>query len=298
MGRMREGEVVADAALVQRMVAAQFPEWGGLTVEAVPAHGTDNAMFRLGDDLAVRMPRRTWAVEPVRREFEWLPRLAPQLPVPIPVPVALGRPGEGFPWPWTVCRWLDHGEHPPVGGGDDDDLMLARDLAGFVRAMRSLDPTAAPTTAWPRPLHDEAALVEANLDLVGGHGERSRDAIDAVWSDAIGAPRYEGPLVWIHGDLARGNLLVADRRLTGVLDFGVMGLGDPASDYRVAWNLLTPEGRAVFRAEVGADDATWARARGWVLLQAVAQLTFVADRVPSLAANARHVIAELAAERA
>jgi len=166
-----------------------------------------------------------------------------------------------------------------------------------VRAMRALDPTDAPTTAWPRPLHEEDELVRTNLELVADELGPVRDDVVAVWDEALAAPRHDGSPVWIHGDLSPGNLLLRDGRLTGVLDFSAMGLGDPASDHRVAWNLLPPAARAVFRDEVGADDATWARARGWVLLQALAQLPYYAERNPPLAANARHVIAELVAER-
>lgn len=293
---MHDDEVETDAALVARLVAAQFPEWAALPVEPVASYGTDNAIYRLGDELSVRMPRIHWAVAPVEREFAWLPRIAPALPVEVPLPLALGAPGEGFGWPWTVCRWLE-GRHPSIEGGDYDDEELAVELARFVRAMRALEPAGAPTTAWPRPLHEEDEFVRTNLGLVDDEVGRARDAVLAVWEAALAAPHHEEPRVWIHGDLSPGNLLLRDGRLTGVLDFSAMGLGDPASDLRVAWNLLPPSARAVFRAEVGADDATWARARGWVLLQALAQLPYYAERNPPLAANARHVIAELVAER-
>jgi aminoglycoside phosphotransferase (APT) family kinase protein len=296
MARMHDDEVTTDAALAARLVAAQFPDWAGLPVTPVESYGTDNAIYRLGDELSVRMPRIHWAVAPLEREYAWLPRIAPSLPAEVPVPLALGAPVEEWAWPWTVCRWVE-GRHPSTEGGAYDDDALARDLAAFVRAMRALDPTDAPTTAWPRPLHEEDELVRTNLELVADELGPVRDDVVAVWDEALAAPRHDGSPVWIHGDLSPGNLLLRDGRLTGVLDFSAMGLGDPASDHRVAWNLLPPAARAVFRDEVGADDATWARARGWVLLQALAQLPYYAERNPPLAANARHVIAELVAER-
>jgi len=292
---MHEDEVTTDAALVERLIAAQFPEWASLPVARVDSFGTDNAIYRLGDEWSVRLPRVPWAVAPLEREFAWLPRIAERLPVEVPVPVALGAPGPGFAWPWTVCRWLE-GDHPEAADRASAEasaqVTLARDLARFVRAMRALDPAGAPITAWPRPLPDEADLVLAELDLLGSE----RVAALAIWEEAV-ATRYDGPPTWIHGDLAPGNLLLRDGRLSGVLDFGTMGVGDPASDLRVAWNLLSRQARATFRDEVGADEATWTRARGWALLQAVAQLSYFGERHPRLTANARRVVGELTAER-
>lgn len=293
---MHDGEVETDVALVERLVREQFPEWAGQRIVRVESPGTDNAMYRLGDELAVRLPRMHWAVAPVEREYTWLPRLAPSLPFEVPVPVALGAPGEGFGWPWTVCRWLE-GEHPALADDRGDQEALARDLAVFVSAMHALDPAGAPTTAWPRPLHEEDELMRANLARLAGELGTHGAAAAGVWADALAAAHHAGPRVWLHGDLTPGNLLVRDGRLTGVLDFGAMGLGDPASDLRVAWNLLAPGPRDVFREAVGADDATWARARGWALLQALAQLVYFEDRNPPLTTTARHVVAALTAER-
>lgn len=293
---MHDDEVATDAALVAHLVAEQFPDWAGLRVEPVESIGTDNAMYRLGDAMSVRMPRVQWAVAPLEREFEWLPRLAPQLPFATPVPLALGEPGDGYPWPWTVCRWLD-GTHPGVGrilGAD----RLAADLARFVLAMRALDPEGAPSTAWPRPLHEEDGFVRTAIAALGDALTPDPDGTVEIWEDALDAPRWNGPPTWIHGDLSPGNLLVGDGRLTGVLDFGAMGLGDPAGDLRVAWNLLPPAARTRFRGELGSDAAEWRRARGWALLQAVAQVSYFHARNPPLAASARHVIAELVAEAA
>ena len=295
MARMHDDEVETDAALVAGLVAAQFPEWASLRVELVASNGTDNAMYRLGDRLSVRMPKIHWAVAPLEREFAWLPRIAAALPFAAPVPLALGEPGHGYPWRWTVCRWLV-GTHPIAGGVEGADR-LAADLAGFVQAMRALDPAGAPITAWPRPLHQEDELVRSNLGTLADELAPVLDDIVAVWDEALAAPHWDGAPTWIHGDLAPSNLLLSAGRLTGVLDFSAMGLGDPASDLRAAWNLLPASARGVFRDEVGADDATWARARGWVLLQALAQLPYYAERNPPLAANARHVIGELVAER-
>ena len=291
---MHDDEVETDAALVAALIAEQFPEWASLPVERLASYGTDNAMYRLGDRLSVRMPKIHWAAASLEREFEWLPRIAPALPVATPVPVVLGEPGEGYPWRWTVCRWVE-GAHPVAGSAQGAER-LAAVLAGFVRAMRSLDQTGAPHTAWPRPLHEEDELVHTNLTTLDDELQPVRGEVVAIWEEALAAPHADVPN-WIHGDLAPSNLLLRDGRLAGVLDFSAMGLGDPASDLRAAWNLLPASARQVFREAVSADDATWARARGWVLLQALAQLPYYTERNPQLAANARHVIAELVAER-
>ena len=184
----------------------------------------------------------------------------------------------------------------PVAGAVEQAERLAADLAVFVLAMRALDPAGAPTTAWPRPLHEEDELVRTNLATLDEELRPARDDVVAIWEDALTAPPATAH-TWIHGDLSPGNLLLHDGELVGVLDFSAMGVGDPASDLRVAWNLLPAPARTTFRHGVGADDATWARARGWVLLQAIAQLPYYAARNPPLAANARHVIAELVTER-
>ncbi len=288
---MHDDEVETDAALVARLVAGQFPEWDGLPIERVDSYGADNAIYRLGGQHSVRLPRIHWAVAPLRREFAWLSRIAAALPVDVPVPVALGAPAEGYAWPWTVCRWLE-GTHPSSADASADDVVLARDLAAFVLAMRALDPANAPSTAWPRPLHDEDELVRTSLARLPGVGA----AAAAIWDAAMTATRFDGPPTWIHGDLTPANLLLRDGRLSGVLDFGAMGVGDPASDLRVAWNLLSPGAREVFRDAVDADDAMWARGRGWALLQALAQLSYFGDRNPRLTASARHVVAALAEE--
>lgn len=294
MTPMHDDEVATDAALVARLVATQFPDLAGLPVTPVASIGTDNSMYRLGDTLSVRMPRIHWAVAPLEREFEWLPRIAPELPFATPVPIALGRPGDDYPWVWTVCRWLD-GAHP-VAGGTDAAEVLAADLARFVLAMRSLDPAGAPHTAWPLPLHEEDGFVRSVLGDFGDRLDPVLDRVTRLWDDALAAPRRTGPLTWIHGDLSPSNLLVHGGRLAGVLDFGAMGVGDPASDLRVAWNLLPRAARARFRTELGADDAEWRRAKGWALLQALAQLAYFSVRDPPIAAGARHVIAELVAD--
>ena len=289
---MHADEVHTGVGLVRRLLAAQFPEWAALPIEPVPSAGTDNALYRLGDDMVVRLPRIHWAVGGGENAFEWLPRLAPFLPVAVPVPLAEGRPAESYAWPWWVYPWLP-GENPVVGRVPEADA-LTRDIARFVEALHRVDLPGGPAAGRGVPLamRDEPTR-EA---LTALHGMIDTDAATAAWETALRTPAWPGPPVWVHGDLAPGNLLVDGAALVGVLDFGGVGMGDPACDLIVAWNLLPAGARSLFRAELEVDDATWARARGWALSVALIQLPYYKDTNPALAANARHVIGEILAE--
>lgn len=282
--------------LVGSLLASQFPQVADLPVRAFEHSGTDHAMFRLGDGLAVRLPRVAWAVDTLRKEQHWLPRLAHVLPVQTPVPLGIGDPGPDYPWPWTISAWLA-GE-TPVPGHLTEPLALARDLAGFITALRAVDTSGAPATVWPDPLHAEDGRVRSLLpDLSVRPSVRGLDvaAVEHAWAAAVAAPPCSRR-TWIHGDLAQGNLLLLGDRLHGVIDFGAMGLGDPASDLRPAWNLLPAEARDEFREAVGADEGEWSRGRGWALLQAVVQLDVFTGRNDTLVTNARLVLAQIAAE--
>jgi aminoglycoside phosphotransferase (APT) family kinase protein len=292
--RMHADEVETDVPLVRRLVASQFPRWAALPVEPVASSGTDNAMYRLGDNLAVRLPRTPGAVDGVATEQRWLPRLAPRLPVAAPVPLAAGRPGQGYPWPWTVQRWLD-GENP-VAGRLADASGLARDLAAWVTALRRVAPSPdAPAASRGVPLARRDGPTRRALRELGGAVD-TRAAL-AAWEQAVRLPEWHGAPSWLHGDLSPGNVLVADGRLRAVIDFGgTAGVGDPTADLIVAWNLLPAHARPVFREALGADDAVWGRARGWALSIALIQLPYYRTTNPALAANSRLVIREVLAE--
>ncbi|WP_198170653.1 aminoglycoside phosphotransferase family protein [Deinococcus arboris] len=261
--RMHEAEVLVDAAQVARLLAAQCPQWAALALRRVLSAGTDNAIFRLGDDLLVRLPRIGWAAADVVKETTWLPRLAPSLPVPIPEPLFVGQPGEGFPFSWAVYRWLPGTEAALDTVRDGHEF--ARDLAAFIQALRRV-PT--PTADLPQGSRG-GPLLERD--------QGTREAIAAcapvfdpaqllaVWEEALAAPAWAGPPTWLHGDLKPGNLLAQAGRLSAVIDWGALTLGDPAVDLQPAWNLLDTSTRATFRAALAPDPATWARGRGWAL---------------------------------
>ncbi|MET9345949.1 aminoglycoside phosphotransferase family protein [Streptomyces termitum] len=261
---MSTSDLPLDTALVRRLITAQFPRWAGLEVREVVSAGTDNAVFRLGDELAVRLPKAPWAAGQIEKERRWLPRLAPELPLPVPVPVGAGVPGEGFERPWGVYAWLDGSDAwaEPV----TDLAHAAGELGRFGAALRALDATGGPPSFRGGPVTDwERGAMRPSAAALAAAGLLDADAVLAAWEEALALPAWDADPVWLHGDLLPGNLLTRDGRLGAVIDFGGLGTGDPAADLLPAWTLLTAATRPLFRAASRVDDATWARGRGWAL---------------------------------
>lgn len=284
-----------DAELVAGLIADQFPRWAALPVRPVEPQGVDNRTFRLGDELSVRLPSAEHYREQVAKEQHWLPRLAPQLPVPIPAPVAAGRPGRGYPWTWSVNRWLP-GETAlaaAAGGG----VAFAHDAAGFLLALWAAGADGGPapgTHNFRRGASVAVYAAETEAALAGLAGRIDDAAAREVWDAALAAT-WTGAPVWFHGDFAPGNLLVRDGRLAAVIDFGTCGVGDPACDLVLAWTFLDGAAREAFRAAMrpAADDAMWARARGWALWKAL--ITYD-SHVPRVRAEARRVVGAVLAQ--
>jgi len=275
-----------DEALVERLVAEQFPEWAGREIRAVEPGGNDHRTFRLGPELTVRLPSAPGYVPQVTKEQTWLPRLAPGLPLPIPALRGAGLPSRLFPAPWSVYGWLK-GE-PATVATVEEQVRFAADLAGFLVALRAAD-----TTGGPQPgLHSafRGGPLEHWDDEVGDilhrvHG-RERDHAAGIWRDALAAT-FTGPPVWLHGDVAQGNLLVRDGVLTAVIDFGCSAVGDPACDTVPVWTFFDGAARETFRRELALDDATWARGRGWAIWKALIMIT---NKPPEQRALARRVL--------
>ncbi len=289
---MHPEEIDVSVDVVASLLAAQFPRFAGLAIRPVTPLGTVNAMFRLGDELVVRLPRVPWGKGDVAAELEWLPRLAPYLPVAVPVPVAQGRPAAEYPWTWSISRWLD-GQTPRAGHLAAPDR-LAGDLAGLIRAFRAIDLPEGPRAYRGGPLADQDAATRAAIDQV--HGLVDTATVGAVWDAAVRLPVWDRPDVWAHADLMPGNLLTSGGRLSGVLDFATAGRADPATDLIVAWNLLPANVRPAFRAAVQVDDATWARGRAKALSIAVIALPYYLNSNPPMADNARHTIHQVLAD--
>ncbi|WP_328782664.1 aminoglycoside phosphotransferase family protein [Streptomyces canus] len=273
---LRPEDVHIDETLVRGLIAEQFPQWADLHVKPVDSQGMDNATFRLGDEMSVRLPRYPRWEGQVAREQRWLPFLAERVPMQISVPLALGRPGPGYPFSWSVYRWLEGENADPEGLTDLRET--ATDLAEFIGALWRIDSAGGPPPEWSNgfrgaDLADErdspvvASRMRARIEALDGLVDT--DAVTAVWQTALDAPRWDGPPVWIHGDPAPGNLLAVNGRLSAVIDFGTMAVGDPACDMIAAWQFLDADTRAVFRSVLPVDDATWARGRAWGLTGAL-----------------------------
>lgn len=279
-----------DDALARKLVDDQFPHWSPLPLHRVEPAGSDHVIFRLGDDLSVRLPRHDGAITQARKEAYWLPRLAPQLPLRIPEPVAVGEPDHGYPWPWAVCRWLEGKVATVEEFADSADT--ARDLAGFLTALHAVDLVIPPerrSELRQDALADRDARTRAAIAEVADTFDAA--AMIMVWDAALTAPGREAPR-WVHGDFHTGNLLAEDGRVTTVIDFGGFAYGDPAFDLMIAYTLLSPSSRAIFRDAVGLDDDTWARGRGWALCTGLNAYAAYAATHPRVAAQTTRQITQ------
>jgi aminoglycoside phosphotransferase (APT) family kinase protein len=292
--RVRKADITA--GLVARLVADQFPRWADLPVRPVDADGVDNATFRLGETMSVRLPSADSYVEQVDKEHRWLPVLAERLPLPIPEPLARGVPGCGFPRPWSVYRWIE-GERV-TADRVADRTRLAADLAAFLTALYAIDPAGGPGPGTHNFFRGGSLAVYDRetrdaLAALTGHIDTARAA--EVWETALAAS-WQGPPVWFHGDAQPGNLLLRAGRLSAVIDFGTSGVGDPACDTTIAWTFLSGESSRVFAQRLPFDEATWARGRGWAIWKAMILLACSLREDPEDAARDKRVIDAILAD--
>lgn len=290
--RLHAEEVDVKDGLVRRLVDTQFPEWAELPLRRLSSTGTDNAIYRLGQHFGIRLPRIHWAVAQIAKEHKWLLRLGPHLPVPVPEPVVVGEPDFGYPFPWLVYRWIDGAD--AMVGPVDDWVGLARQVARFVIALQSIDTVGAPPAggrAGPLGHQDRAtrlAIERLETQLP------ARQAL-AVWDEALIADPWPGPPLWVHADLLSGNLVVNAGGLSGVIDWSSAGIGDPACDAMLAWD-MPAKARAVYRDALGFDDHTWARGRGWALHQAMLFVPYYTETIPDGVDAARRRLERLLAD--
>jgi len=274
--------VISDG-LVRSLLMTQCPEVAVRPLMRLETWGTDHVIYRLGNDLSVRLPKIGWAAGQGELESRWLPTLAPHLPVAVPVPVFVGSPANGYPYRWYVAPWIE-GDNPRVG---DDLGRLARELAAVVRALEAVDATGGPK---PTGSQRGGLLEHADASTQAGaqelRGQVDVDALLAAWDMGVRAPAWDGPPRWVHGDLMDGNLIVNDGHLTAVIDWGALKAGDPAVELMIAWSFFEPESRATYRTALGVvDDAMWLRGRAWATSAALQALPYYRETNPDIVAR-------------
>lgn len=278
---MHAGELPVSAELVRDLIAGQFPRWRGLPVSRLASPGTVNAVFRIGDGLAARLPLRGTDPDAARRSLESEAAAARELAAatrfPVPEPAAIGEPGGGYPLPWSVQTWL-----PGVSGDRDDPARsepFAADLAEFIAGVRAIGPRGRTFSG-----HGRGGDLRDHDEWMGTCLSKSAGLLDVaplarLWASLRDLPR-EAPDVMSHGDLTPGNVLVAGGRLAGVLDLGSFGAADPALDLISAWNLFEAGPRAVLRRALACSDLEWERSRAWAFQQAMGLVWYYADSNP------------------
>lgn len=287
---MHHDQITVTTAQATRLIDRAMPQWAGQRVRPLATNGTDNWMFRLGDDKVLRLPKRPSAVSLLRREWDWLPRLK-DLPLRVPEPLALGEPENGFPYPWMVLTWQPGETLRPGAVTEDEQAALA--LARFVTVLRDLPGTSGPIAGSANhnrgvPL---AVLDEVTRQSIAGIADLyPADDLLRLWDTALEAPPWSGAPLWLHGDLTPMNLLAVEGRLSAVIDFGLMARGDPATDLIPAWGLFDGAARDTFLDVAGLDGDTQARGRGWALYSGVIALAYYRDSNPALSRICRHTL--------
>ncbi|WP_019215120.1 aminoglycoside phosphotransferase family protein [Legionella tunisiensis] len=287
MTKMHKNEVDIDEALVHTLLKEQCPHWDNLPLEAILSSGTDNALFRLGSDYVIRLPRIDWATKSIHKEYEWIPKIAQYLHLPISVPLFKGDPCQSYPWSWLITQWND-GHNPSFEKKDEYEL-LAKELADFLNELHEIKLADGPLSRRGVPLKE---LNEDTRQAISElEGEINIQSVTSLWHRLSNSPAWHQAPVWIHGDFLPGNILVENNRLTAVIDFSDVGIGDPACDLVIAWSLLNSHSRNVFRKNLkNIDDNTWERGRGWALSIALIMLPYYKNSNPVLASLARRMI--------
>ncbi|OAB41518.1 aminoglycoside phosphotransferase family protein [Paenibacillus glacialis] len=279
-----------DVDLVARLIHEQFPEWSDLDIRPVKYSGNDNRTFHLGEHMSVRLPSAVSYVPQVEKEQLWLPILNKELTLPISTPLAKGNPSEEYPWPWSINTWL---EGESLSHNNMNDLnQFARDLGTFLIKLQSIDASGGPLAGKHNfyrggsiAVYDEEArnAIENNKDTL------NEDLLKEIWGLALDS-KWDSEPVWLHGDIAPGNILVQDGKLCAVIDFGILGVGDPACDAAMAWTFFDRNSRKTFKNVLNMDEGTWNRARGWALWKALITYNGNKNSNQAIAEESYHVI--------
>jgi aminoglycoside phosphotransferase (APT) family kinase protein len=300
---LHKNEIQVDEVVVRSLLQEQRPEWAALPISPAGA-GTDNTMYRLGDQLLVRLPRTPDKADAVRKEQRWLPRLAPHLPCRIPEPVHTGIPGSTFPVAWSVYRWIDGDEAGP--GTVTDWPTFGTDLAATVQSIHSIalmgaarqgelswyrGGTLQACDRWVSECFDDCRKIPGlDLDVA---------FLQHLWRNALALPEPTGRRVWLHGDLRPTNLLVQEGKLHAIIDFGCLSVGFPDAEHSTLWD-LPPQARQAYWGTLNLDDVTWLRARAWAIAVGVSGVSYYWGTYPSFVSECLsrlHAILEDASER-
>lgn len=288
---LHSDELSIDTDLVARLIERDVPEFAGLALKPLACSGSSNALFRLGQDLLVRLPRQPGGGESIAKEARWSPTMAAALPIAIPEIVAVGQPGFGYPEQWSLTRWIE-GDHPPCVRPEDPPAVgrsrLGEDLADVVLALRAMDVPHLITDElrWYRgdalSNFDDAVREYLRLCRSIDDLDLDLDKAEALWDESLRLPGAAEPAPdrWYHGDLVAENLLLADGRLAAVLDFGSVSIGDPTIDLHGAWEILDGSAREVFASKLGASEPEWLRGRAWALGIALGALSYYWHTMP------------------
>lgn len=291
MTKMHENELEINECLAKTLIEKQCPRWSNLTLKPVSSSGTDNALFRLGDDYIVRLPRIEWTpgsiVRSINKEYEWIPKIAHWLTIPVSEPVFKGNPDDHYPWPWLIAKWHD-GQNPDFEKETEYEL-LAKDLAGFINNLHTIRLENGPLSRRGVPLKELDQETRTAIHAL--KTDMDTQVISTLWEQLSNISPWNTDPVWVHGDLLPGNIITQNNRLSAVIDFTDTGMGDPACDLVIAWSLLNAPSRSVFRDHLkNIDDDTWQRGRGWALSIAVIMLPYYKHSNPVLATLARRMI--------
>lgn len=253
-----------DEQLAKKLISEQFPQWKRLSIQAVEQSGWDNRTFHLGNEMTIRLPSKEEYAPQILKEFQWLPKLAQAITsCPITTPLALGKPCHSYPWHWIINSWIE-GNTLSVSQVRDMN-QFAQSLGRFLTEFQSIDATGGPV-AGPHNFYRGGALSAYDAEICQAipkiQNKQERNIAERLWADALSS-RWERVPVWVHGDLAAGNILIRNGELAAIIDFGQLAIGDPACDLAITWNFFTGESRELFRNTLSLDRNTWIRALGW-----------------------------------
>ena len=287
MVKMHKNELAIDETVVHTLLKDQFPNLASLPIKAIISSGTENTLFRLGTEYIIRLPRIEWAVEGVNKEYEWVTKISRFLKTPVSEPFFKGIPNKFYPWPWTINRWND-GNNPDFEKGNEYES-LSKDLACFSNELHGIKLSNGPSSRRGIPLKKQDVYVKKAIGEL--EGEIDSKSVTNLWNQLSNVSSWSKDPIWVHGDFLPGNILVKNNRLSAVIDFSHIGIGDPACDLVIAWSLFESSSRKIFMDNLrNIDDDTWERGRGWALSIALTMLPYYKNSNPILVALAKRML--------